>query len=666
MPKVISYDPTAFSFGGVRYQMLEKLSKLVNPEWTTTDVCTNLIKPWTIENCEEGLSFEIYMNRFYFQSPHPQLGLSYKECFSLSKVSGEMSEPATIFISHAWSYKWKELMNAIKTFEEQESVRNNNDGIERLYWIDLFVNLQHKTINRPFEWWSRTFKESIGKIGKTVLILCPWDEPRPLKRAWCLWEIVCTIITKSELILQFSKEQELTFKQRLFDDFEVILKVLSNIDVEKAQCYDPKDQKRILSAVKALDDGDGIHYVNVLLSEKMRKWLLASTKSILDTSLAKLAKESSNSEKQFHYYSQINSIASALIIHSQFEEAADLYQICIDGYTTLGLKEDDLNLVTVMSNLASTLSALDQPQQTKRAGQLFKKVLEVRRAKLGHDLLTATSYQNLGAWCYDNHQLEEARALYHECCTMRIEILGDNHIDTIAALSYVAVIDSELGFEGQAAEVYERIFSVVDNGVFEDDSSANSILAHVRSSYSIMLFNQGTRLDEALIHCELALRQYEVTYGSYHPSTGHQFYVCSTIYEAKGNYKKAIAMCERALSVYRKVSPGESDEKQILESIDSLKAQLAKTQKAWGLGLMMSKVVGKFKKNTSIATSDSDVSSHAGKLSMKKSGISQLCSHKKKNDVNKYKKLVHSSYSDLLGLLDFDSDHENGDEDDEE
>ena len=661
MPKVIAYDPMAFSFGGVTYNMLEKLSILVeDEEWTTNDVCMNLIKPWTIENIEEGLPFEIYMHRFYFQSPHPKLGLNYKECFRLSKLSEEMSKPATIFISHAWSYKWKDLMDAIKTFEQQQS----NDEDERLYWIDLFVNSQHKTVNKPFEWWSKTFKESIGKIGKTVLILCPWDEPRPLKRAWCLWEIVCTIITGSDLILQFSKEQEHTFKQRLLEDFEVILKVLSNIDVEQAQCYDPKDLNRILSAVKALDGGDGIHYVNVLLSEKMRKWLLTNTRTILDRSLTKLSatnaatSEQSQKEYQLHYYSQINSIASVLSNNSQYEESADLYEICIEGYKKLGFKEDDLDLVTIMSNLASALSAIDNPQKSKRAFQLFKKVLETRRARLGHHLLTATACQNLGAWCYDHDQLDEAHALYQECCTLRIELLGDNHIDTIEALSYVAIIDAESDRVGQATEIYERIFSAVDNGELEDASSATNILAHIRSSYSIMLFNQGSQMEEALKHCEIALRQYEVMYGSYHPSTGHQFYVCSTIYEAKGDFTKAIAMCKRALAVYQKVSPGEEDEKEMEKFMDSLKEKLAKQKKNWGVGIMVSKAMSKFKMNKSVSISDSDTNDNNSKLSVKKGCHHQL-SHKNKENANKYSKLVRSSYSDLLCLLDFDSDDEN-------
>ena len=30
-------------------------------------------------------------------------------------------------------------------------------------------------------------------IGHTLLVLSPWRNPIPLRRSWCLWEIVCTL-----------------------------------------------------------------------------------------------------------------------------------------------------------------------------------------------------------------------------------------------------------------------------------------------------------------------------------------------------------------------------------------------------------------------------------------------------------------------------------------
>jgi hypothetical protein len=34
---------------------------------------------------------------------------------------------------------------------------------------------------------------SCQAIGRTALVLFPFHDPIPLKRSWCLWEIICTL-----------------------------------------------------------------------------------------------------------------------------------------------------------------------------------------------------------------------------------------------------------------------------------------------------------------------------------------------------------------------------------------------------------------------------------------------------------------------------------------
>ncbi len=65
-------------------------------------------------------------------------------------------------------------------------------------WFDLFSNNQHKAPNLPFEWWRDTFLNAIGKIGRVVMVLSPWNNPIPFTRAWCLWEIYCAVSTESK------------------------------------------------------------------------------------------------------------------------------------------------------------------------------------------------------------------------------------------------------------------------------------------------------------------------------------------------------------------------------------------------------------------------------------------------------------------------------------
>ena len=61
------------------------------------------------------------------------------------------------------------------------------------FWFDLYINNQHGTESVPQEWWSTTFKQSIKSIGSVLLVMSPWNNPTPLTRAWCLWEIMCAL-----------------------------------------------------------------------------------------------------------------------------------------------------------------------------------------------------------------------------------------------------------------------------------------------------------------------------------------------------------------------------------------------------------------------------------------------------------------------------------------
>ena len=86
--------------------------------------------------------------------------------------------PATAFLSHAWSYEFEWLVSAVESAGLPASTR---------YWMDVAVVNQHVNATRGFDWWSTTFREAVGKIGTTLLVLAPWRSPVPLRRAWCIW-----------------------------------------------------------------------------------------------------------------------------------------------------------------------------------------------------------------------------------------------------------------------------------------------------------------------------------------------------------------------------------------------------------------------------------------------------------------------------------------------
>jgi hypothetical protein len=78
------------------------------------------------------------------------------------------------------------FLNVVDAIEQH--FKNETDIV---IWFDLFSNNQHGLNDPPpFEWWCHTFLHAIKNIGRTVMILDPWDAPVALTRAWCLWYFV--------------------------------------------------------------------------------------------------------------------------------------------------------------------------------------------------------------------------------------------------------------------------------------------------------------------------------------------------------------------------------------------------------------------------------------------------------------------------------------------
>ena len=110
-------------------------------------------------------------------------------CDYLSYLEHPAVGEATVFISHAWKYKFVDVIEALQFhFKDQPDV---------IIWFDLFSNNQHIAVDLDFAWWCGTFKSAIQKFGYTVMVLSPWSNPIPLTRAWCIWELYCTFISKS-------------------------------------------------------------------------------------------------------------------------------------------------------------------------------------------------------------------------------------------------------------------------------------------------------------------------------------------------------------------------------------------------------------------------------------------------------------------------------------
>jgi len=87
------------------------------------------------------------------------------------------------FVSHAWSYKFLDLVQAIKRFDDSEQ------GVKGAYYfVDYFAVNQWNPTNDL-----GSLERLIELSDAVVLVMSPLKKPTPVTRCWCLYEIKAAI-----------------------------------------------------------------------------------------------------------------------------------------------------------------------------------------------------------------------------------------------------------------------------------------------------------------------------------------------------------------------------------------------------------------------------------------------------------------------------------------
>lgn len=273
---------------GVHIDVLRRLVSQAAPGASTTDVCRDVVLPETAEG----------------------------RCALLEQLRGQSAAdgtplvgPATVFVSHSWKFEFALTAGVCEDVAaklEAEAAAEHTASISKLrgrlaqrwrrrrrfrrrnrqkreqhqeqerpapvyFWLDLVVNSQHGTAARPFEWWCTTFTQSVGRIGHVALVLAPWDDPVPLTRAWCLWEIFSAFVSDARLTIHVPKAQRAAFLRTLVDRPGVVAETLTNVRAERAEATNPDDRSMIFAAIQ---EERGFGRINLAVKEQLRAWLV--------------------------------------------------------------------------------------------------------------------------------------------------------------------------------------------------------------------------------------------------------------------------------------------------------------------------------------------------------------------------------------------------------
>ena len=218
-------------------------------KWTTSDVNREIVK----NACKDFKSTVGYIKKFVGQGEL----VDDKQCPYVST--------ANVFVSHAWKYTFYDVVYKV--------MRQYADRHEDVYfWFDLFTNNQHVQEEKDGDWYKIKFKSSIESIGKVLLIMYPWYDPQPVKRAWCLFEIAITLSSPQTIDFEIDMPSEEAKKlaKEISDQCTPLIKALSTIQAEKASAKTAEDREMIFSAIRSFEGGFAL--VNEQVKKKIREW----------------------------------------------------------------------------------------------------------------------------------------------------------------------------------------------------------------------------------------------------------------------------------------------------------------------------------------------------------------------------------------------------------
>ena len=218
---------------------------LLDQRVTTKDTVEDIVKPMT-RHCETSLVDMLAANDTLAQHVGPAEG----------------------FVSHAWKYEFADVVDALDLWFETTRLKRAQASDHALplspdecyLWFDIATVAQHASAQCKFppNYFFNQFKKGIEAIGCTILVLMPWNDPIPLQRSWCVWEIYCTI--HGQVLFETALSRKDQHKR---DTHSMVISM--EIKVENAQAWSLDDQTKIMDSCQRLEGG--CEHVNNCIAE---------------------------------------------------------------------------------------------------------------------------------------------------------------------------------------------------------------------------------------------------------------------------------------------------------------------------------------------------------------------------------------------------------------
>ncbi len=476
--------------------------------------------------------------KMYLRPRTSRLRCSVTEELAASESSSHHVGPATWFISHTWSNSFADTLEAILNFFEGRS-----DSASAKLWMDIFVDSQHVTNTGPSKdpsWYMSTFKTSISRIGRLLLVVDVWDNPTALRRAWCVLELHAIAEKKASgdgnFAAAFTRLEKSRFSDGFRKDTGAYYRMLGTLNAENSTCSRPDDRDRIHASIRS---SVGFATLGRMIFRVLEEWMEGELRSQAAAALAVHHEEDAMS-----WYS---ALAKVLFDQGRLAEALVLREQILE-FRRRSLPEDHSDVCAAITDVAAVFDVLGRKSE---ALVLLEKVLEIVRFKLPDDdpILNicmgnvATHYASFGRY-------SEALVLNEKVLESQRRTLPEGHPSIVNSMDDLAGIYNKLGRHSDALELQEKATQLTRGRLPADHPDICRGMIALSATYSVL-----GRYSEALVLNEKVLESQRRTLPESHPEIGTSVLNVGTMYANVGRYTEALRFQGEALEFLRRVLP---------------------------------------------------------------------------------------------------------------
>lgn len=331
---------------------------------------------------------------------------------------------ANILICHSWSYKFLDVVDAIKNY-----IIKNNMNQEKVYiYFDAFSINQNNINEITTDWLTLSYAKTIKNIKHTLVVISPNDEMTVFKRSFAIFEIYCTIHNHLKLSITLCNRDMIEYRALMCESpLSALNKILLAIKFKDSSTYN-NVRDNLVSAVETMSPIDTI---DKTIRKRIHDCLIELMTQEIDL------EEDGGAQK----LRLLSTVATLHKSRGSFEQAESLFLQNLDKMK-LKLGHSHPEVYTFMNNLANFYTKANRFEQ---AEALHLEILAYRTANGGDlDLETLTTKNNLACLYYSQQKFEQARLYYHSCFIGRKEILGESYKSTLETQNNLALTIVEL------------------------------------------------------------------------------------------------------------------------------------------------------------------------------------------------------------------------------